>query len=38
VILATTLPTLEGGGSVELEDIFAKIDKGLALLEAGLPL
>ena len=38
VILATTLPTLEVGGPVELEDIFAKIDKGLALLEAGLPL
>lgn len=38
VIMATTLPTLEGGGPVELEDIFAKIDKGLALLEAGLPL
>ena len=37
VIMGTTLPTL-GSGPVEIDEIFAKIDQGLALLEAGLPL
>jgi AcrR family transcriptional regulator len=37
VIMGTTLPAL-GSGPVEIDEIFAKIDKGLALLEAGLPL
>jgi AcrR family transcriptional regulator len=37
VIIAITLPTL-GQEPVEIDDLFATIDKGLALLEAGLPL
>jgi AcrR family transcriptional regulator len=37
VITAITLPTL-GQDPVEIDDLFATIDKGLALLEAGLPL
>jgi AcrR family transcriptional regulator len=37
VILSTTLPSLEEGPP-DIEEIFSKIDKGLALLEAGLPL
>ena len=37
VIMATTLPIL-GSGPVEIDDVFAAIDQGLALLEGGLPL
>jgi AcrR family transcriptional regulator len=37
VILSTTLPVL-GDGPPDIDEIFSKIDKGLALLEAGLPL
>jgi len=37
VIIAITLPT-PGQEPVEIDDLFATIDKGLALLEAGLPL
>jgi AcrR family transcriptional regulator len=37
VIMATTLPTL-GGEPVEVDEVFASIDEGLAQLEAGLPL
>jgi len=37
VILATTLPTLEKG-QVEIDDIFASVDAGLAQLQARLPL
>jgi len=38
VIMATTLPTLGDKGPPDLDEIFIQIDKGLALLEAGLPL
>jgi MftR C-terminal domain len=37
VIMGITLPVLESR-PMEIEETFAKIDKGLALLEAGLPL
>jgi AcrR family transcriptional regulator len=38
VILGTTLPSLGADTPPDLDDIFATVDKGLALLEAGLPL
>jgi len=37
VMLATTLPDLEGG-QVDLDAVFASVDTGLAQLEAGFPL
>jgi hypothetical protein len=37
VILASTLPVLEGG-QMDLDAIFGSIDDGLAQLEAGFPL
>ena len=37
VITATVLPALEDGPA-EIDDLFARIDAGLAQLEAGLPL
>jgi AcrR family transcriptional regulator len=37
VIMSTTLPVLEEGAP-DIDEIFSRIDKGLALLEAGLPL
>jgi len=37
VIMSTTLPVLEEGPP-DMDEIFSRIDKGLALLEAGLPL
>jgi AcrR family transcriptional regulator len=37
VILSTTLPVLEEGPP-DIDEVFSRIDKGLALLEAGLPL
>ncbi len=37
VIMATALPVLDQG-PVEVGDLFAMIDQGLAQLEAGLPL
>jgi AcrR family transcriptional regulator len=37
VMMATTLPVLERG-QIDLDDIFASIDAGLAQLEAGFPL
>jgi AcrR family transcriptional regulator len=37
VITATTLPSLEGE-PIEIDEVFATIDQGLAHLEAGLPL
>ena len=37
VILASTLPVLEGG-QMDLDAVFASVDTGLAQLEAGFPL
>lgn len=38
VIMAITLPWEGWTDQVSFEDMFARIDEGLALLEAGLPL